>query len=231
MTTMPESLLASCRRARAGAFLLAAGLALAGFAAIAADDNPVTKRDREQLQRTRSALKEATAQRDALQAEKAAWEGERQRLTTDAARSKGAERSLAALRLQVQQCDARSQQQGLDVIAVRASLTQAELQAQAREAVLRNQLQGAQREASERAAAVRATAQLLERSTADLSVAENAKRQLHAAGLQAIASLRTEWQAQETPLLDPLGLAAVRHENALVSLRQSLDQARLPPAP
>jgi chromosome segregation ATPase len=227
MTTLP----APHRRSRASALVLVASLAFTGFAAFAADDNPAAKRDREQLQRTRSALKDATAQRDALQAEKAAWEAERQRLASEAARGKGSERALAALRQQAQQCEAQSQQLSLDLSALRASRAQAELQAQEREAALRQQLQAAQRDASERATAVRATAQLLERSTADLQRAANANRQLHAAGLQAIASLQTEWQAQETPLLDPLGLAAVRHENALVSLREALDKARPSPAP
>jgi septal ring factor EnvC (AmiA/AmiB activator) len=226
MTTLPVPFIRSHRRARVGAALLVAGLAFAGLA-FAADDNPAARRDREQLQRTRSALKETTAQRDALQAEKAAWEAERQGLKSEAARSKGSERALATLRQQVQLCDAHAQQQNQDLSAVRASLTQAEQQAQEREAALRQQLQVSQREASERAVAVRATAQLLESSTADLQRATNANRQLHAAGLQAIASLRLEWQAQETPLLDPLGLAAVRHENALVSLREALDKARL----
>jgi small-conductance mechanosensitive channel len=219
------SLIPSRRRACAGALLLAT------VAAFAADDNPNAKRDREQLQRTRSALKDTTAQRDALQAEKAAWEAERQRLTADATRNKGAERNAATLRKQLQDGDARTQQLSVDLAALRTSLTQAEQQAQEREAALRLQLQTAQREANERATAVRATAQLLERSTAELGRAESANRQLHAAGLRAITVLKLEWLAQERPPLDPLGLAAVRHENALASLREALDSARLGQAP
>ncbi len=203
----------------------------ASFAAWAADDNPAAKRDREQLQRTRSALKEATAQRDALQTEKAAWDAERQRLMGEATRSKASERVTAALRKQVAACEAQSQQQAQDLTAVRSSLTQAEHQAQEREAALSLQLQGAQRESTERAAAVRATAQLLERSTTALARAEAANLQMHAVGLQALETLRREWQARQTLLLDPLGLDAVRQENALTALREALDKARLTVAP
>jgi hypothetical protein len=203
----------------------------ASFAALAADDNPAAKRDREQLQRTRSALKEATAQRDALQTEKAAWDAERQRLMGETARSKGSERTAAALRKQVAACEAQSQQQTQDLTALRSSLTQAEQQAQEREAALRLQLQGVQRESSDRASAVRATTLLLERSTTALARAEAANLQMHAAGLQTLETLRREWQAGQTLLLDPLGLAAVRQDNALAGLREALDKARLTPAP
>jgi hypothetical protein len=203
----------------------------ASFAAWAADDNPVAKRDREQLQRTRSALKEATAQRDALQTEKATWDAERQRLMGEATRSKGSERVAAALRKQVAACETQSQQQTQELTALRSSLARTEQQAQEREAALRLQLQGAERVSSERAAAVRATTQLLERSTATLARAEAANLQMHAAALQALETLRREWQAGQTLLLDPLGLAAVRQENALASLREALEKARLTPAP
>jgi phage-related minor tail protein len=203
----------------------------ASFAVLAADDNPAAKRDREQLQRTRSALKEATAQRDALQTEKAAWDAERQRLMGEATRSKGSERVAAALRKQVAACETQSQQQTQELTALRSSLAQTEQQAQEREAALRLQLQGAERTSSERAAAVRATTQLLERSTATLARAEAANLQMHAAALQALETLRREWQAGQTLLLDPLGLAAVRQENALASLREALEKARLTPAP
>jgi DNA repair exonuclease SbcCD ATPase subunit len=221
-----KPLLRTCRWIGTLSLLLACG---AGFAA---DDAATAKREREQLQRTRSALRDTTAQRDALQAEKAAWEQEKQKLTAELARNRGADRNAATLvRNQLQQCEETAKNQAQELAALRASQSQAEEQAAQRDTSARQQLAAAQRQGAESAATVRATGLLLERSTAELARAERSNVQMLAAGLQAVEALRLELVAQQSPMLDPLGLAAVRHENTLVGLREALERARLAKSP
>lgn len=207
-------------------------LATTGATALAqgSEETPEARRAREQLQRTRAALAQATSERETLQAQKQALEQNQSRLNAQAARAQAQERAqVAQLQREVQQLKDEALQQDVLVAALREQLGELVQLLVQTDSALRAQLALAQRETNERAAVTRAVAQILERSTALASQSEAARQQTHAAGLQAIEQVRREMGTKEISWSDPLGLRAVRRENTTDLLREALDAPRAKP--
>ena len=201
-------------------------LALTCSAALA-QQPPAASRERELLRRSQAALQEATAQRDAAVAEKAALLKERDgardeagRVRTQGARTLTAQREAALTTLQALQAELQQARQRLE--AQTAAAAQSETAA-------RQQVAGLRREMAERTQANTQLVAMLEKATTARAAAEQRNRDLHAMGLLLIERWKgkgLEDQAAQSERF--FGLGAVRIEDSAETLRARVDALRAP---
>lgn len=213
--------------------LVALVLAAAAFATPSqAQSNAAASRERELLRRAQAALRDVTAERDALRAELAALKARSDSLASAA---ESARADAAALRPQL----ARSRDEAValraELEAVRAGFAsetaQAQAQAAGREAALAQRLAVAEGERDERTAANQALSALLARRSAALRDAERRNDELHAIGRTLVERWRLKTPAEAMLATEPLtGLGAVRAEDQAERWRLELDALNRPAA-
>jgi hypothetical protein len=183
------------------------------------------QRERELLRRAQAALRDVTAERDALRAEKQAL------VAREAQASKeGAATAASAASLRIQLARAREEAEALRTqleTARRESadrLAALERGAAERETALRQQLAGALRERDERTASNQRVTALLADSTAALAEAQRRNAELHAFSRELIERWRNKTAAEALAQAEPLfGVAAVRAEDQAEAWRRQAD--------
>jgi DNA repair exonuclease SbcCD ATPase subunit len=220
---------------RAVGLVMAAALVggLAWHAPAQAQDG---NREREALRRTQAALQQAQQQRNALQAEKTAWEQQQAEQGRQAqlqqAQLAAAQAELRRLKGQAVMATAVQSQLAAEQAALAGLKTQSAAdQAQARQQLDQAQGQATQlrRELDERTAANRALVAQLTAATEALAAAGERNRQLHAIGSEAAERLRGLSPRERAWRDDPLlGLTGVRLAGEAEDLLLRLDAQRQP---
>ncbi|WP_077034383.1 hypothetical protein [Pelomonas sp. KK5] len=204
-------------------------LALCSAVSIAAAQdeggNGKASREREALRRAQNALRAATSQQDALQADKAKLTQEKGQLEAQLKAEQGRQQSAAG---RLKQAEQRGDSLQAEVEAARKAALAQDAAAQQREQELQQLLQAARRESAERLQAARALTTLLERSTLELAGAEEKNRKLYAIGRELVERYRGGSATDLAGIGDPvLGLAGVRLEDQAEALRGQLAQQRV----
>lgn len=199
-------------------------------AAAAGAQGQTASREREALRRTQAALREASAERDALKAQIAALTA---REAEAAKQATAAGTAAAALRPRLQRAQGEAEALRAELAVAKQqheqALAEARRGATQREEVLRTQLQAALRERDERATANRSVGALLGETTASLDEARRRNGDLHALARELIERWRHKTPAEALLAADPvLGLAGVRAEDQAERWRRQADDLRLP---
>lgn len=187
------------------------------------DAERAARRQRQLMQRAQADLEDANAQRDTLLTQKTAAESsakkaqaqlqsqnQNQNKLLTAAKATAAEQLSLIERLQA------------DLALLRETSARQLAEAQGRETALRSDLAAARRDVAQRLQTVQALVALLENSTTTGRQAENKNAALYRDGLAAVERYRQEAGTAEISVLDPLGLRAVKRENTVDGLRESL---------
>ncbi|HJV71242.1 hypothetical protein [Ideonella sp.] len=203
-------------------------LALAAGVAHGADANDRrVAQAKEAARRAQAALQQVQQERDAL----------RQQQTSTAAEKEALDQRLLHAQADARANQAREKQQAQALAAARAELerVRADLAAErgrrekAEGLVAEERLQGQQALQAQRQLTT-SVAALLEKSVQSLARAEQANRQLHALGLQAVdAYTQRTPEAMRTRSEPFLALGAVQLEDEAETLRKALDAHRVAP--
>jgi hypothetical protein len=209
--------------------LLLAGL-VAGATAQGKDDR--ASREREQLRRAQASLRDTSAERDTLKAEKAVLAAQQDRLAKDSAAAKA---QAATLRQQLARGQADADALRMEVAALKersaAEATAQQTAAAEREAALQQQLAAVRRDIADRAVANQRLVALLEASTTALREADGRNRSLHAMGLALVDRWRHKTPVEALVQSEALvGVAGVRAEDEAETLRTRLDALLSAPA-
>lgn len=205
------------------------------FSANAQDDTRAA-REREALRRAQAALKQAQEQQAVLVKEKSDLTATQQSLSDAAKQAQsqlgGARSESGRLRAEVNRLNAElatlQMQLEVDKKSMASGLEAAQKLARQAAQKSAQQLAEAERLNVQQNRTVASVTALLERSTAALSAAEKANRDMHGWGLQLIDQLRGKNASPGLTASDPLlGLGQVRLENTAEQLRDQLDALKL----
>jgi len=213
-----------------------AGAGLAAVAGRATAQDAAAEREREQLRRTQAALRAAQTENQQLRADTVRLQRENE---AQGNQTTALESGASAAQNRARSLDARlaEAQADIDASRTRATAQQQALAlkeqdlalAQTRRGGLEQQLAASQRSLAERTQTVAALRQLLEQSTAALSAAETANRDLYNTGMAVVELYSGRTPFEQAALQDPLfGLGRIRIQDQAEQLRAKLAALRLP---
>lgn len=202
-------------------------LALTGIAHAADTGDKRLAQAREVARQAQAAMQQAQQERDSLRQQQTTLAAEKDQLTQRLDRTEGERRTLQARERQQAEALRQAQEEAAHLRAELADETARRTNGEQKAA---DELTQARQALAAQRQVTASVTNLLERSVSALARAEEANRQLHALGLQAVQAYteRTP-EAMRTRSEPFLGLGAVALDNEAETLRRALDAQRVAP--
>ena len=205
--------------------IITALLSMSALAPGAQASDAAPSREAEMLRRTKQALQAEQEQRRSAEQEKSALAAEKAKLQEDV------KKNSAQLVSQSRSARAEIERLKAELASARAANDQAQDKLKQDMERLNAQLSKTQSALNERNATQQALTALLEQNLQALASAEAKNRELHAAGLEAVAAYRRKGVGEVLSQQEPVfGFGAVQLENVAEGLRTQLDAQRVPSA-